>query len=193
MVGYEFPLAIAVVSIAWLVSISNPAVSAFSLSAIASMPVWGLVGPLGLVGVALLFIVIMAVMPGELGKLPFDVAEAETEIAGGILAEYSGRNLALFYLADAVKAVAMGSLVVALFLPWNIAGMFGLLGINAILANAGFFIVKLFAVLFFGMTFSRVAFARLRITQVVKFYWGYATLIALFGLLLTSLELVFFV
>ena len=41
----------------------------------------------------------------SLSKIPFDAPEAETEIAGGLLAEYSGRNLAMFYLTDGVKTI----------------------------------------------------------------------------------------
>ncbi|GAI24157.1 unnamed protein product, partial [marine sediment metagenome] len=69
----------------------------------------------------LLFITLAAVTPGELSKVPFDAPEAETELAGGILVEYSGRNLALFSLADAVKTIVMTSLTVALFFPYNIS------------------------------------------------------------------------
>ncbi len=188
MLGYEFPLAIIVVGIAWLLSNINPVWKAFSLAVISANPVWGLVGPVGFLGLAILFIVLLAVMPAELSKIPFDSAEAETEISGGVLAEYSGRNLALFYLADAVKTIAMSALVVAIFLPWNISALVQIDASAAILANALFFILKLFIVMFVGSTFVRVSIPRLRITQIVKVYWGYATMAAAFGLLLIAVD-----
>ncbi len=189
MLSYEFPLAITAVSTAWLLSAANPGLAVFSLGVIAANPVWSLAGPLGIAGLALLLISLLIVMPGKLGVLPFDAAEAETEIAGGVLVEYSGRNLAMFYLADAVKTVVMGSIVIALFLPWGIAGNLGLSGAAGAMADALFFLVKLFAVVFAGSIFVRVAVARLRITQLVKAYWGYTTLIALCGLLLIGIDM----
>lgn len=188
MLSYEFPLAISIVSIAWLLSSLNPGLAVFSLGVISGTPVFGLVGPLGFVGLAILFLVLLFVMPGQLGKVPFDAAEAETELAGGVLVEYSGRNLALFYLADAVKTIVLASLVIALFLPFGLSGPLGLTGALGTAADALFYLVKLFAVVFAGSTFIRVAVARLRITQVVKAYWGYATLMALLGLMLIVID-----
>lgn len=188
MLSYEFPLAITAISIAWLLSTTKLCLSAFSLAVIGCNPIWGLVGPIGFVGAAILFIVLIAVMPAKLNAVPFDIAEAETEIAGGVLVEYSGRNLALFYLADAVKTIAFAAIVIALFLPYGIAATLGLTAFNAAIADAVFFLFKLFAVTFFGRIFVRIAMPRLRITQVVKAYWGYATVAALFGLLLIAID-----
>ena len=189
MISYEFPLAIAVISVAWLMAVAGTGMAVFSLSTITSVPVWSLVGPLGAAGLLVLFFVMLLVMPGELGTIPFDVAEAETELAGGVLVEYSGRNLALFYLADAVKMIVMASVIIALFLPWGISGAMGLQGISSAAADAMFFMVKVFGVVFFGSTFIRIAVARPRINQVVKAYWGYATLAAFIGLLLIGLDI----
>lgn len=118
MMSYEFPLAVAIVTLAsriGLVTNANP----FMLATIAANPIWNLVGPLGIVGTIILVFTLIVVTTGEAAKVPFDIAEAETEIAGGLLVEYSGRNLCLFYLADIIKAFAMVSLVVALFFPYN--------------------------------------------------------------------------
>jgi len=43
----------------------------------------------------------------EAGFIPYDIAEAETEILGGVLSEYSGRALAVFLWAFQVKRFAM--------------------------------------------------------------------------------------
>ncbi|MCK5212359.1 MAG: NADH-quinone oxidoreductase subunit H, partial [Dehalococcoidia bacterium] len=120
MIGYEFPLSVTVVSIAWRILQVSDA-NAFALSTMAEYPIWGLVGPLGFVGAFLLLLSLVAVTPGELGKVPFDLAEAETELAGGLMVEYSGRNLALFYLGNSIRGFAVLSLMVALFFPYGIA------------------------------------------------------------------------
>jgi len=90
LMSYEFPLAIISISIAWLISSLNHGLNAFSFSVISNNVIWGLVGPVGFVGLILLFLVLLFVMQGELGRTPFDVAKAGTEIAGGVLAAYSG-------------------------------------------------------------------------------------------------------
>ena len=184
MFSYEFPLAVTVISLAWLQSCSGNA-SPFSLMTISHNPVWELVGPIGAVGSFLLFLILLAVMAGELNRVPFDASKAESEIAGGSLAEYSGRNLALFYLADAVKTIAFASLLVALFLPWNFPNLWNL---PAQTLNILFFLIKLFIVIFFSSVLIKTVMARLRISQIVGVYWLYATLIAFIGLLLIWID-----
>jgi len=187
MMSYEFALAVVAVSIAWLLS---PAMNGFSLAVISSVPVWGLVGAIGSVGLFLLLLALLMVMPAELGRIPADVPEAKTEIADGILTEYSGTNLALFYLAQFVRTFAFASLVVALFLPWNLSNFVPLSGTAMLAGNALFFLVKAFLVTFFGAIFVSVAVARFRIDQVARAYWGPVVMIAMLGLALVAFEMV---
>lgn len=51
--------------------------------------------------------------------VPFDVAEAETELMDGPLVEYSGPKLALFQYAHMARLIIYGALFAALFLPWG--------------------------------------------------------------------------
>ena len=184
MMSYEFPLAVAIVAIVWKLQEITGGGDVFTLSFIASNPLWGEVGLLGIVGLVLILLALVIVMPAELAKVPFDVGEAETEIAEGLLVEYSGRNLAMFYLADGVKTVALASLMVALFFPWGIAETLSLSGLMADAANIIFYLVKVSLVIFFGVSLIRVGVARLRISQVVSTYWVSITLMALLGLVL---------
>jgi formate hydrogenlyase subunit 4 len=188
MMAYEFPLAVTLVSLAWRLSVLLPGQPVFSLSVLGANPLWGLVGPLGVIGLALLFGALLVVMPGELAKIPFDIPEAETEIAGGLLAEYSGRNLAMFYLADAVKMVVMASLTVALFMPYGLASVFGLVGPWGGLLDVAFFLVKVFAVIFVAVIVVRVGFARLKIGQATRLFWLPVTGVSLLGLLLLTFD-----
>jgi len=55
----------------------------------------------------------------EMGKIPFDVAEAEQELQEGPLAEYSGAGLALVKWGMGLKQVVMASLFLALFFPFG--------------------------------------------------------------------------
>ncbi|ABC21122.1 respiratory chain complex I subunit 1 family protein [Rhodospirillum rubrum] len=58
------------------------------------------------------------ILPAELSKVPFDQAEAETEIMEGPLIEYSGRKLALFKWSFYAKQIVLITLFVEWFLPW---------------------------------------------------------------------------
>ncbi len=184
MMSYEFPLVVAVMGIAWKMSDAFKGGDVFTLSFISSHPIWNNVGLLGIAGIILILLAVVIVLPAELSKIPFDVAEAETEIAGGLLVEYSGRNLAMFYLADGVKTFALTSLVVAIFFPYGISQFFALGSIPSFIIDFLFFLLKVFLVMTFAVTLIRVAVARLRITQVVSTYWISITLMALLGLVL---------
>ena len=183
MIAYEFPLAIIIIALATRLIQTAEVANVFALSTIAGTPVWGVVGPLGFIGLLILLFVLLLVTPAELSKIPFDSPEAETEIAGGILAEYSGRNLAMFYLTDGVKTVVMASIIVALFFPYNLSGIFGLESYLAMTADIIFYLVKVFLVILFSVTLIRVAIARLKIDQIVYTYWIPLTLIGLVGLI----------
>jgi len=188
MIAYEFPLAIIIISLAWkLTQVGSENV--FALTTIANNPIWNNVtGPLGFIGFAILLFVLIIVTPAELSKIPFDAPEAETEIAGGLLVEYSGRNLAMFYLTDAVKTVVMASIIIALFIPYNLSSL-SMLGLEsgsylAYAVDIIFYLVKLFLVILFSVTVIRVAIARLKIDQIVYTYWIPLTLLSLVGLIL---------
>lgn len=187
MIAYEFPLAIIIVTFAWL--LGSPTVgenlpNVFSITTITQNPIWMSVGILGFIGAIILLFVLVLVTPAELSKIPFDSPEAETEIAGGLFTEYSGRNLGLFYLADGVKTIVMATIVVALFFPWNLSTLVGLGGIPGMGLDIVFYLVKIFLVILFSVTLIRVAIARLKIDQIVYTYWVWITLLALVGLIL---------
>lgn len=170
MIGYELPLAFAVILIAWRLmaaGIENP----FSLVTLSEISVWDVCGPLGVVGVVILLFIFAWVTPGELSKVPFDSPEAETELAGGILAEYSGRNLGMFSLAQAVKTVVILALGIALLLPWNLSPALGLAGAGAVLLDLAFFALKAVVLMIVSVAAIKTMMARFRITQTVKLYW----------------------
>jgi formate hydrogenlyase subunit 4 len=181
MMAYEFPLAIAIISVAWRLSMAGVA-QPFSLVTIAQTPVWSVVGPLGILGCLILLVVLAWVTPAELSRVPCDTPEAETELCGGLLVEYSGRNLALFQIALGVKTVAMAALAVALFLPWNLSWFISMDPGLALGADLLFFLAKVLLVLFFSVSVIRVGMARFRITSVVSIYWGLLSGLGIVGL-----------
>ena len=206
MMAYEFPLAIIIISIAWKISMHLQSTAelaslqgitnVFSMATISNIPtvidgavvttsIWGIAdGPFGIIGLFMLLFVLVLVTPAELSKIPFDSPEAETEIGGGLLVEYSGRNLGMFYLADGVKTIVMASLIVAIFFPFNISSLIGLESIPALAIDVIFFLIKMLIIVLVSVTLIRVAIARLKIDQIVYTYWAPIMLIALVGLLL---------
>jgi formate hydrogenlyase subunit 4 len=179
MMSYEMPLATVIIGFAMIYR-------SFSLGVISSAPVWWSVGPIAALGVALLFVALLVVTPAELAKLPFDIAEAETEIAEGMLAEYSGRNLALFYLSDAVRGFAMAALEVVLFFPFTLSSITGLnlTGWAYYTVEILWFLFKVLVIYLAAVTLVRTSFGRFRIEQASKIFWVYVNIVALTGLLL---------
>jgi hydrogenase-4 component C len=55
----------------------------------------------------------------EMGKLPFDLAEAEQELQEGPLTEYSGRSLALMKWGIYMKQLVIVALFLGVFLPFG--------------------------------------------------------------------------
>jgi formate hydrogenlyase subunit 4 len=96
------------------------------------------------------------------GRLPFDISEAETEIMEGPLIEYSGPKLALFKYAQMAKVVVYSALVAALFCPWGT----GIYALDLVL-----FLAKVL-VLVVLITAVAATHARYRIDQAVRYYAG---------------------
>jgi NADH-quinone oxidoreductase subunit H len=190
MMSYEAPLAVVALGIAWRIS-HVTAANPFLMSTITEYPIWSLLGPLGVIGTLLMLFTLIVVTVGEAAKVPFDIAEAETEIAGGLLVEYSGRNLSLFYLSDVIKAFAMSSLVVALFIPYNLSPLLGITStVGGGIIDGLFFLVKVFVVMFISISLIRAGMARFKISQASTVYVLAMTAIALVGMLLVWADFV---
>ena len=187
MIAYEFPLAIAIIAIAWRLAAAG-LVTPFSVMTLATTPIWTVVGPVGIIGCIILLLVLAWVTPAELSRVPCDTPEAETELCGGLLVEYSGRNLALFTLSMAVKLVAMTGLTVLLFLPWNLSPVLNLTGFIAMGVDLIFFLVKVIIVMLISVSLIRASMARFRINTVVTLYWGWLTAAGLIGMILIVLD-----
>lgn len=126
----------------------------------------------------LMFCVAILAFQALVGRLPFDIAEAETELMEGSLLEYSGPKLALFKFTQMSKLVVYGSLVIALFLPWG-SGLPVPLNLVSLLGKL--------VVLVLAVTLIAATHARYRIDQAIRYYGGLlaaslvALLLALYG------------
>ena len=93
--------------------------------------------------------------------VPFDVAEAETELMDGPLVEYSGPKLALFQYAHMARLIIYGALFAALFLPWGARLPFPLAWL--------LFWVKVFFMTLL-VTVIAATHARYRIDQALRYF-----------------------
>ncbi|MBD3271315.1 MAG: hypothetical protein GF384_02105 [Elusimicrobia bacterium] len=114
----------------------------------------------------------------KLGLVPFDIPEAETELAGGLLIEYSGTPLAIFKLVKTMLLCTLPFFLMILFMGG--IQFSGLHSINGILKFIG--IVALITVI-------RNTNPRVRIDQAVRFFWGPMTVLAVIGVILALLGL----
>lgn len=115
----------------------------------------------------LAFVVAVLCAQAKLALVPFDIPDAETEIVGGPLVEYSGPALALFRLTKSMLLFTLPFLLTVLFLGgvrMEGAGLlWGLLKIVGIVAV---------------ITVVRNTNPRVRIDQAVRFFWGPVTALA---------------
>lgn len=123
-------------------------------------------------------IVMILCLQAKMALVPFDQAEAETEVMGGALIEYSGPALGIYKLTKMLMFYAAPMFVVALF--W---GGFGALNSRGIMLG----IIK-YLVLVVLITLIRNTNPRVRIEHAVKFFWGTATLLALAAVLVAIVE-----
>ena len=79
----------------------------------------------------------------EMGKIPFDVAEAEQELQEGPLTEYSGSGLALVKWGIGLKQVVVAVLFLSIFFPFGSASV---LTAGSLLLALGLMLVKLLVI-----------------------------------------------
>jgi len=115
-------------------------------------------------------------MQAKLALVPFDIPEAETEIVGGPLIEYSGSGLAIYRLMKNMLLFVLPFFLIILF-------MGGLRYDGIHLLNGALKYVGLVALI----TVIRNTNPRVRIDQAVRFFWGPMTIISIIAVILALL------
>jgi hydrogenase-4 component C len=137
-----------------------------NLGAISAMYASGRIASVGAgIAAALAFAVAMYF---EMGKVPFDMAEAEQELQEGPLIEYAGAGLGLMKLGIAYRQLLMATLLVGVFLPFGAAPDLSLprLALAAVL-----FALKIVAV-FALVNLIEGSSARVRFVYVSRSTWA---------------------
>ena len=119
------------------------------------------------------FIVALLCIPAKLGLVPFDIAEAETELIAGPYIEYSGVSLAIFKLTKAMSLFAVPILILTLFAktiwtPWTILWYVLMLVFIILVKNTN---------------------PRLRIDQALKAFWLPVLGLSVLGIILAAVGL----
>jgi len=117
----------------------------------------------------------------EVGRTPFDLMEAESEIVAGFNIEYSGMKFGMFYVAEFLHAFTISALTATIFLGgWQGPGAaaFPLLGLV-------YFLIKT-ATVYFILTLIRFTLPRIRIDQMNDLNWKFLTPLALAAVIVTA-------
>lgn len=128
-------------------------------------------------------LIFMIAAIAELGRAPFDLNEAESEIVAGYHIEYTGMKFGLFYAGELLHAFTFGGFWAILFLGGY--RLFGLENLGPIVAA-----VILMAKALFGywlIMWVRYTVMRIRIDHMLAFNWKFLTPLAFALLILTAL------
>lgn len=170
MVSYEVPMVIAM-----LVPVMLARSMGMTDIVEAQRGVWYIV----VAPVAALIVFITSI--AELGRAPFDLAEAESEIVAGFHIEYTGMKFGLFYAGELLHALTVGAIISTLFLGgWRGPGAeaFPILGIF-------YFFIKAFF-LYWVIMWVKYSLPRIRIDHMLGFNWKFLTPLALVVLMSTA-------
>ena len=187
LISYEIPVIMVVVSVGMLAQSLDLRVIVANQ---AQIP-YALILPLGLV---VFFIAGLA----EVGRTPFDIYHAESEVVGGPFVEYSGAHWSVFFLAEYINTFAIAALVALLFLggwswPWQSAALSWLPALPQVawlgpLLSVIWFLIKVYAVILV-VFWIRGTFPRLRIDQLMAFAWKVMVPLSFYSIVITALYL----
>ena len=178
LISYELPLAFAILGVALLAGTLNLREVVEQQSPLPFL----LLQPLG----ALIF---FTAALAELGRTPFDIPMAESEVVGGPLVEYSGMRWALFFLAEYANLFATSAIAAVIYLggwQWPFLppeSLFG--GWIARLVGVSWFMAKT-SVIIVIVIWLRGTLPRLRIDQLMGFAWKVLIPFSFVNLLLTA-------
>lgn len=127
------------------------------------------------------FLIFLIASVAEINRAPFDMPEAEQELTGGYLTEYSGMKFALFFMAEYGKMIAISFVTATVFLGgyWGpFVDRIGLLGPVYLFA-------KVVALLFF-IIWIRATLPRLRYDRLMAFGWKILLPLGLLNVVITG-------
>lgn len=134
------------------------------------------------------FLIFLLATIAEIGRSPFDLLEAESEIVAGFHVEYSGMKFAFFFIAEYMHLFVAAGIGTTLFLGgWRgpFASEASILGV---LLGFVYFLVKT-VLLIFLMMWIRGTLPRFRIDHLLDFGWKFLVPVGFLGLMAVALVL----
>ena len=205
VMGYELPLVLAFIVV---VIKTGGELGLAEIAGAEHAPVFSVSGMLA-------FVVALLCVQAKLGFVPFDIAEAETELGSGVLMEYSGGLLAVWKLMQAVMLVALPLFLVMVFLGGFGANLWVGVDKSVIISTVVVFVVgrllwrrsKFLDVVALLILIAAGVWAglgkyvlilvllilikntnpRLRIDQAMKFFWAYCGIALAGAVILASI------
>jgi NADH-quinone oxidoreductase subunit H len=126
------------------------------------------------------FVIYLMAAVAETNRAPFDLPEAEQELIGGFLTEYSGLKFVMYYLAEYVNMITVSALAALIFF-----GGWYLWFVPPILA----FLLKVVLFLFLYI-WLRGTFPRLRYDMLMRLGWKVLLPLAIANVIVTGFILV---
>lgn len=117
----------------------------------------------------------------EVGRTPFDLLEAESEIVAGFHIEYSGAKFAMIFAAEFLHAFTISVLTITLFF----GGWQGWGDAIPIVGWMWFMIKSMLA--YFVVVWVRSTLPRIRIDHMLSYNWKFLTPLALVVLIVTAI------
>jgi len=164
ILGYELPYLIVVATMIMKTGFNFHMGAIISAQALHGWNLWSASGFIG-------FVVLLMSAQAKLGLVPFDIPEADQELMGGIITEYSGLLLAVIRITKTMLMAIMPLFIVVLLMG----------GIQMTVTGVAGGLVKYLAVVVL-IVLVRNTNPRVRIDQALRFFWGPVTLLAVLGL-----------
>jgi len=134
------------------------------------------------------FFIFFVATIAEIGRSPFDLLEAESEIIAGFHVEYSGMKFAFFFIGEYMHLFAGAGIGTVLFLGgWRGPGASEASILGALLGFV-YFLIKT-VLLIFLMMWVRGTVPRIRIDHLLDFGWKFLVPVGLLALMAVALVL----
>jgi NADH-quinone oxidoreductase subunit H len=136
----------------------------------------------------LAFFIFFLATIAEIGRSPFDLLEAESEIIAGFHVEYSGMKFAFFFIGEYMHLFVGAGIATTLFLGgWRGPGASDASILGTLLGFVYFMVKTVF--LIFVMMWIRGTLPRFRIDHLLDFGWKFLVPTGLLGLMAVALVL----